>query len=258
MAFDFELLLVLLTLVTGIVWGWDKLRARRARSDGDDPAAHPVSWWVDLGRSLFPVILAVLVIRSFVAEPFRIPSGSMVPTLYTGDFILVNKFSYGLRLPALHSKIIDLGGPERGDVAVFRYPVDPRQDYVKRIVGLPGDVVSYRDKQLFINGEPLLQEDLGRYVGPEHSGPAQLVREHVDDRSYLTVLHHQAPARDFEYMVPAGHYFAMGDNRDQSSDSRYWGFVPDENLVGKAFMIWMSFNPERFAINWRRIGNGID
>src|SRR5690554_2945847 len=149
MNLDFETLLVAFTLITGIIWGWDKLRSRR----GEAPVGDDVPWWLDLSRSLFPVILAVLVIRSFVVEPFRIPSGSMVPTLLTGDFIVVNKFSYGIRLPVTHTKIIDVSEPERGDVVVFRYPLDENQDYIKRVIGLPGDLIEYRAKRLYVNGE---------------------------------------------------------------------------------------------------------
>jgi signal peptidase I len=255
MGFDFETLLVALTLLTGAIWAWDKARGkRRTLAEG---AEATVPWWLDLSRSLFPVILAVLVIRSFIVEPFRIPSGSMIPTLFSGDFILVNKFAYGLRLPALRTKVAELGEPARGDVAVFRYPVQPTQDYIKRIIGVPGDHVVYRDKQLYINGERVPQVPVGVYTGPEHEPGAQIKREQLSAAEYQVVLHAQSLDLNFEYRVPARNYFVLGDNRDRSSDSRFWGPVPEENLVGKAFLIWMSWDPERNRINWARIGDRI-
>lgn len=273
MFFDFEALLVLLTLVSGVVWGWDKWASRGAKSEEEQ---RSVSWWVDLARSLFPVILAVLVIRSFLVEPFRIPSPSMVPTLYAGDFILVNKFAYGLRLPVTHTKLLDLGGPERGDVVVFRYPEDPSQDYIKRLIGLPGDRIAYRNKRLYVNGELMQQLSLGAYrgVGVHHErGPHELKREELAEVDHQIVLFKQpgrrgdglecpfietSPADDCEFVVPDKHYFMMGDNRDYSSDSRYWGFVPEQNLVGEAFLIWLSVDPDRYRVNWGRIGDPIN
>ncbi|PWG63761.1 signal peptidase I [Sediminicurvatus halobius] len=243
---DFETLLVVLTGVTGVVWGWDRWRRRRR-----DPEAR-VSWWVDLARSLFPVILIVLVVRSFVVEPFRIPSGSMIPTLHIGDFILVNKFSYGLRLPVGHQLLVPLGDPERGDVVVFRYPRDPNQDYVKRIVGVPGDRLRYEGKRLYINGEAVPVEALGSWQGDEG---VRLFRERIGDEWHRMLVHRGARDRGFTYEVPEGQYFMMGDNRDRSSDSRIWGPVPRDNLVGEAFLIWMSWNG---GINWGRLGDVIE
>lgn len=260
MSLDFELLLVVLTAITGVVWGWDKWRQRRAGGQpviAEDASPIELAWWIDLGRSLFPVILAVLVIRSFIFEPFRIPSGSMIPTLFNGDFILVNKFSYGLRLPVLHKEIIDFGEPERGDVVVFRYPLDTSQDYIKRVIGLPGDRIVYRDKRLYVNGEPVRQMDLGRYTGPEQEPDALLKREWLSDVVHPIVVNTGSPDRDFEYEVPPGSYFVMGDNRDRSSDSRFWGPVPAGNMVGRAFLVWMSWDPEGFGVNWTRIGKKI-
>ncbi|RFA28349.1 signal peptidase I [Alkalilimnicola ehrlichii] len=264
MTFNFELLLVILTLVTGVIWAWDKwLRpdepdwvTEAEKAEGKTP---PEPWWLDLSRSLFPVILAVLVIRSFVVEPFRIPSGSMVPTLLTGDFILVNKFSYGIRLPVIYTKLVPVGEPQRGDVAVFRYPENPAQDYIKRVIGLPGDRISYRNKQLFVNGEPIPQVNLGPYVGPEGGPGALLHKEEVAGDSYTILIHPQlAFWQDYDYRVPEGTYYVLGDNRDQSSDSRSWGPVPEENLVGRAFIVWMSWDPARNRINWSRIGDRIN
>lgn len=258
MYFGFEALLVLLTFVTGVIWLWDRWQRRRLRRRGEEvleAREKTVSWWVDLARSLFPVILAVLLIRSFIVEPFRIPSGSMIPTLLPGDFILVNKFAYGLRLPVVHTLILGIGKPDRGDVAVFRYPKNPSQDYIKRVIGLPGDIVHYEHKKLYINGELVPQELIGRYP-PE---PAAILKmEHLEGADHKILLYPNAPSGSFTFRVPEGEYFVMGDNRDRSSDSRYWGTVPAENLVGKAFLIWMSWDWEDNGIRWSRIGNAIN
>lgn len=252
MLLDFETLLVLLTLITGIVWFWDRRRDRRRRAG----ETLPRGWFADLCRSLFPVILIVLVIRSFIVEPFRIPSGSMIPTLVPGDFILVSKFAYGIRLPVIHTKIFDIGEPERGDVVVFRYPVDPSQDYIKRVVGLPGDVVRYVNKRLYVNGELMAQD----VVGPWRPGgpPAEVRREEFGDDYHQILIHQNSASRGFVYQVPEGTYFMMGDNRDRSSDSRFWGPVPEENLVGEAFLIWMSWDHRENGVHWSRIGNVIE
>jgi signal peptidase I len=257
MYFNFEALLVLLTFLTGVIWLWDWWRRRRqVRQIGEETVEirEKASWWIDLSRSLFPVILAVLVIRSFVVEPFRIPSGSMMPTLLPGDFILVNKFSYGLRLPVVHTRIFGDGEPQRGDVVVFRYPKDPSQDYIKRIVGLPGDSIRYEQKELYINGKPIPQELIGRYP-PDPA--AMLKEEHLAGVDHQILLYDNTRDGSFTFKVPQGQYFAMGDNRDRSSDSRYWGTVPESNLVGKAFLIWMSWDWQNDTIDWGRIGDGI-
>ncbi|AGY92208.1 hypothetical protein SPICUR_06200 [Spiribacter curvatus] len=243
---DFEQLLVLLTLVSGGVWVFDRFRRRRRSPDA------AVSWWVDLGRSLFPVILAVLVIRSFIIEPFRIPSGSMLPTLAAGDFILVDKFSYGLRLPVIHQLIVPVGDPSRGDVTVFRYPEDPAQDYIKRIVGVPGDTLTYRDKRLIINGEPLEIERLGEWSGDD---AFNLLRERLGGDWHEMMVHQSRDDRQFTFTVPEDEYFVMGDNRDRSSDSRFWGTVPRDHLVGRAFFIWLSWNG---GPNWSRMADVIE
>lgn len=243
---DFEAIIVVVTLLSGVVWGFDRLRRRHRAADAG------VSWWVDLGRSLFPVLLIVLIVRSFIVEPFRIPSGSMLPTLEAGDFILVNKFGYGLRLPVVHSLIAPVGDPDRGDVAVFRYPVEPAQDYIKRIIGLPGDRVSYQNKRLTINGEVLPTERLGDWG---QDGSFELIREQIGDEWHEALIDQQSPARGFSYTVSQGEYFVMGDNRDRSSDSRFWGPVPRDHLVGKAFFIWLSWNG---GPNWGRMGNVIE
>ncbi len=257
MGLDFELLLVLATLVTGVVYVWDRVSRRRDKG-GEEAAGEEGGradpWWIDLSRSLFPVILIVLIIRSFVVEPFRIPSGSMIPTLVTGDFILVSKFAYGVRLPVTHDRIVGEATPERGDVVVFRYPRDLSQDYIKRVVGLPGDRIRYQEKRLYVNGELMPQEVVGPYAGPD-SGQVRL--EHLGDATHEMLVFPSVPDRGFVYEVPPGQYFVMGDNRDRSSDSRYWGTVPGENLVGEAFLIWMSWNGADFSVNWGRIGQSI-
>lgn len=258
---DFELLLVVLTLLTGAVWAWDRwLRATpEASSDGDLPPRRRDDdpWYIDLPRSLFPVILIVLLIRSFAAEPFRIPSGSMIPTLYAGDFILVSKTSYGVRLPVLGSRLFGGGKPDRGEVAVFRYPVDPSQDYIKRIIGLPGDEIRYEDRQLSVNGETVAQQQLGAFDGGG-TGEAFLLEETLGEATYRILVHPGSPPGSFEYTVPDGEYFVLGDNRDRSADSRMWGPVTDDQLVGRAFLIWMSWDSENRRLNWDRIGERIE
>ncbi len=250
---DFELLLVVLTLLTGTIWAWDRWLRRREGIDRDrDP------WYVDLPRSLFPIILIVLVVRSFVAEPFRIPSGSMLPTLQAGDFILVNKVAYGVRLPVLRDRLIGSGEPERGEIAVFRYPVDPSQDYIKRVIGLPGDEIRYEDRVFYVNGERFDQEGEERYARTDTDGPAVIRTERVNDRSYRILHHPESPSGNFTYTVPEGEYFTVGDNRDRSADSRVWGPVSDDYLAGRAFLIWMSWDHEEGGIAWDRIGQRIE
>lgn len=273
MNFDFSLLLVVLTFVSGVIWAVDAVlfapnRTRNvlARTAGVDDKTieslrrEPLS--VEYARSFFPIFLVVLLLRSFIAEPFRIPSGSMMPTLLVGDFILVNKFNYGLRLPVLNKKFVELGSPQRGDVVVFRYPVDPSTPYIKRIVGLPGDHIVYRDRKLFINGDAIAQDPDGEYegdgTGAEQNGDP-MATEHLGAVMHQIMLRPQLPTLDVETVVPEGSYFVMGDNRDNSRDSRYWGFVPDENLIGRAFFIWMNFDLKnnKHIIDWSRLGRHI-
>ena len=269
--------MVLLVAVTGLIWLVDVLllAPRRrlladATSDGESveeggaPAgarpspAHPPKL-VEYARSFFPVFLVVLVLRSFLVEPFRIPSGSMMPTLLVGDFILVNKFSYGIRLPVTDTKIIDIGAPERGDVVVFRYPEDPSTPFIKRVVGVPGDEIAYYDKVLYINGEAVPQEVLGTYRGVgsgTNMTGASLRLEQLEEQPHEVLVQPGYPSAEGRMTVPADNYFVLGDNRDNSRDSRYWGTVPDENLIGRAFLIWMNWDGGH-GIDWSRIGDSI-
>lgn len=274
MDFDFELIMVLAALITGVVWAIDVVLWKPARKTAvnnlkeqgvkEEEALNEVykePVLVEYARSFFPVILAVLILRSFLVEPFRIPSGSMMPTLLDGDFILVNKFEYGVRLPVLGTKVVDLGEPQRGDVAVFRYPEDPSIDYIKRVVGVPGDTIAYYGKQLYVNGELAKQQPLGAYA---HSGTgvgmtgADRRKETLGGVEHEILVVRGFPSFEGERVVPEGHYFVMGDNRDNSRDSRVWGFVPDENLVGEAFMIWMNWDKVKSSVSWDRIGNSIN
>jgi signal peptidase I len=252
---SFALFLLILLLVTGAVWALEAAFLRRWRAEG---ARQP--WWVEYSVSFFPVILIVFLLRSFLVEPFKIPSSSMVPTLLVGDFILVNKFTYGIRLPVANKKIVPLGEPQRGDVMVFRYPEDPSLDYIKRVVGVPGDRIEYRNKRLAVNGQPVPLRQVDDYLSKERMQFSRRYVETLNGVDHEILLEDDAPAfiapsRAFPYAqncnynmsglactVPPGHYFMMGDNRDNSSDSRVWGFVPDENIVGKAFFIWLNLN----------------
>jgi signal peptidase I len=256
MTFSLELILVLATLVTGVIWlGW--IIARRRLSP---ERRRNVPWFVDYSRSFFPVLLAVLVLRSFVAEPFRIPSGSMMPTLLVGDFILVSKSAYGLRLPVTRTLIWERSGPERGDVAVFKYPQNPAEDYIKRVVGLPGDRIEFRDRTLFVNGEPQLTELLGTYEG-EGSGRvmtgAQRYREHLRNAPHEILMWADHPGLAGVVRVPEGHYFMVGDNRDNSNDSRMWGFVAEDLLVGRALFVWLNWDFSGGHWDFSRVGQRI-
>ena len=199
---------------------------------------------IKIAREFFPILLLVFVIRTFLIEPFKIPSGSMMPTLIAGDFIAVNKFAYGLRLPVFNKLIYKTGSPQRGDVFVFHYPKDPSIDYIKRVIGLPGDTIRYDNKKLFINNQALPQSFIGNYEYQLNADLSLKAKEFLETNNNLShsILIHDIPSETIEFTVPDGHYFAMGDNRDNSSDSRVWGFVPDHLLVGKAFVIWLNFN----------------
>ena len=294
MAAYFSIILVVVTLVSGVIWLADKfylapqrqlkLANAQAQCEGELDAdtiqtiTEP-STLVDAGVQIFPVIAFVLVLRSFLYEPFQIPSGSMMPTLLDGDFILVNKYNYGLRDPVARKKFIEIGEPERGDIVVFKYPIDQRIDYIKRVIGVPGDTVVYQNKSVYIKPkcqdsdtqcpdfEKVLTEWQGEFVdGPAkvaHYKSSMLGREHdilidhaksdnVQAFCYLadSNLCYQSGTQRNEFVVPEGQYFVMGDNRDNSTDSRFWGFVKEENLVGEAVFIWMSFDFERSADDW--------
>ncbi|VVO08869.1 Signal peptidase I [Pseudomonas fluorescens] len=281
MSLNFPLLLVIAVFVCGLLALLDLLilapRRRAAIASYQGSVSQPDGvvveklnkepLLVEYGKSFFPVLFIVLVLRSFLVEPFQIPSGSMKPTLDVGDFILVNKFSYGIRLPVIDKKIIEVGDPQRGDVMVFRYPSDPAVNYIKRVVGLPGDTVRYTaDKRLFVNGESIAEQLVGSEPGT--LGSAELYKEKLGAAEHLIrkeMSRHRTPP-DRTWTVPAGHYFMMGDNRDNSNDSRYWddpnipkdllGMVPDQNIVGKAFAVWMSWPEPKLSHlpNFSRVG----
>ncbi len=272
MTFDFPTILVLLVAITGVIWALDSLimviRRRQRLADGleisETLSNGFLSTLAEFAQSFFPVFLIVLVLRSFLVEPFRIPSNSMMPTLLTGDFILVNKFAYGIRLPVLDRKIIDIGNPKRGDVVVFRAPPAPDTPYIKRIIGLPGDEIIYKDKTVYINRVKVSQEILGIYTGVQSganmTGAIQ-IRELLPGAPHEILIEPNTPRRgEGRFVVPEGKYLVLGDNRDNSHDSRFWGFVPDENLIGKAFGIWLhlDWKYKLDGLNLSRIGKSID
>jgi len=266
MVYDFSFFLFVATVITGVIWALDAFLLAPKRNTvvqseneiskgvevsrgGKEPAI------VEYSKSFFPVLLIVFLLRGFIVEPFRIPSGSMLPSLYIGDFILVNKFAYGIRVPVINEKIIPVGEPQRGDVVVFRYPRDVSLNYIKRIVGLPGDHIAYYNKKLYVNKKPVEREFIGQYNGPDQTHSNEY-RERLGDGEHELLLMPGKPNHiDGEWIVPEGMYFTMGDNRDNSNDSRMWGHVPESHLVGKAFMIWMHWSNE---FRWGRIGDIID
>jgi signal peptidase I len=256
---NFALIMFILLVVTGAIALLDRLVLRERRAPGE---REP--WWVEYPKSFFPVILIVFLLRSFLVEPFKIPSGSMLPTLLVGDFILVNKYTYGIRLPIINVKVVEVNQPRRGEIMVFRYPVNPSLDYIKRVIGLPGDIVEYRNKRLFINGQPVETIRDGEYNYVEaglNFISTQRFLERLGERAHSIIVQPEIPSvhlagvgtypfrsncayndQGFRCTVPPAHYFTMGDNRDSSSDSRYWGFVPAQNIVGKAFLVWWNFD----------------
>lgn len=256
----FALFMVVILAITGLIWLLDIfLLSKKRATDQAEP------WYVEYAKSFFPVILLVFTLRSFLVEPFKIPSGSMMPTLLAGDYILVNKFTYGFRIPILNNTIVEMNKPKRGDVIVFHYPPDPKIDYIKRVVGVPGDTIQYQDKQLIINGKKLDVTFTNDYEYEMQGANIISARKSVEKLGDVPhdILVHDIPnqynidmpgakLQDGETItVPADSYFAMGDNRDNSADSRVWGFVPEHNLVGKAFYIWMNFD------QFSRVGNTI-
>ena len=282
MDFDFNLILVPATLILGAIWLLDKLVLKQKQSKGLEKSTAPVRWAYDF----FPILAIVLVVRSFLIEPFNIPSSSMVPTLYTGDFIAVNKYAYGIRLPLVNTKVLDLGAPQHGDVVVFRYPENPKIYYIKRVIGVGGDTVNFNNGQLTVNGKAIAttpanftpdpkmtaqlyppgktetgevvtaeqaaqlgnqEEQTARYVQESPSSNHQHLVRYLGDKNwfqYASFLQQASPqlmasqGQQWQLTVPKGHYFVMGDNRDRSADGRFWGFVPDQNLAGKAVYVW--------------------
>ncbi len=273
MHFDFELLLLILTLVSGLVWllDWALFARLRQQPSMSKTPAEPMV--VEYSKAFFPVLLAVLLLRAFLFEPFRIPSGSMMPSLLVGDFILVNKYAYGLRAPVWHTPLTAGERPERGDVVVFRFPNDESQDYIKRVIGLPGDHISYYNRRLKVNDKPLKIEKNGIYRGlgdgngmlgaggcDRVGARCEVYVEQIGDSRYTVMTNPDtAYSLNGEIFVPEGHYFVMGDNRDHSNDSRHWGFVPELNLVGRADWIWMhwDFRSNGTGFDWSRIGTEI-
>ena len=249
---NFALILVVLAFVSGIIALLDILIWSKKRPIDKKPGKI-----IEYSRSFFPVFFTVLLLRSFLIEPFRIPSGSLEPTLLVGDFVAVNKFAYGLRLPVWEKKIVPISNPKCGEIAIFRWPPSPEFDYIKRVIGVPGDTISYRNKVVYVNGQQMKQ-DFVEYTTDESSGRAVAkYQESLCGVVHNIYINPNIKAQDFEIEVPAGQYFMMGDNRDDSSDSRYWGFVSDEYLRGKGLLVWMSWNSKTSSIRWSRMGRFI-
>ena len=250
--FDFPLILTGLVFLTGFITLIDVLffSKKRERMRKEEP------WFIDYPKSFFPVLLIILLIRSFLIQPYRVPSGSLEPTVLPGDFIAVNQFAYGLRLPVLNKKIYAIGEPKLGDIALFRWPIDPSIIFVKRVIGVPGDHIIYKDKKLTINGKLAEQQFLGQDTDKETFVPVKKLSENLpnDIKHNIFIRANTNNGQNFEVTVPKDSYFMMGDNRDGSDDSRYWGFVPEANLVGKAFVIWMSWDKNAKLVRFNRLG----
>ena len=264
---NFALVLAVAVFTTGFIWFidliWRFLKRRIISVRQEDDSHGPLYWIVEYSRMFFPVLLVVFVLRSFVIEPFRIPSGSMLPTLHIGDFILVNKYQYGIRLPVINKKIFEIDAPDYGDVMVFRFPLDENVNFIKRVVGLPGDKVAYSNKMLTVNGETVAQISSGNYSIPHDSNrkvqTSRLQESFGPGENHQILVDEKRPTRNLIFKVPEDSYFVLGDNRDYSNDSRFWGFVPEENIIGRAFFIWFSWSSESgIGINWSRIANAIE
>jgi len=274
MTYDFAFYLLLGTVISGVVWLLDNwLWAPKRKNNphqysseslpGVRGPKEPVI--VEYAKAFFPVLLIVFLLRGFLVEPFRIPSGSMIPSLYIGDFILVNKFAYGVRMPVFNKKLVEIDDPQRGDVVVFKYPRDPSIDYIKRVVGVAGDHIAYYNKVLYVNGKPVKRKFESAYAGPGEKLTANKYIEDLHGVKHEMLIIPSRPGLDAEYIVPEGHYFMMGDNRDNSNDSRYWGVVPDKYIVGNAFRIWLSWDCDLNRMvklqcespEWGRVGQAI-
>ena len=250
---NFALILVVLSLASGLIYLFDSFVLNKKTKTGKKTPR-----WIETGKSFFPIFFTVLLVRSFLIEPFRIPSCSLEPTLLIGDFLIVNKFIYGLRLPVLEKKILALQSPKVGEIVVFRWPPNPKLDFIKRVIGVPGDHIAYHHKVLSVNGKPANQTFV-RYTIDESSGqPVAEYLENLNGVKHAIYRHSDIPAQDFELTVPAHSYFVMGDNRDDSADSRYWGFVDDSYLRGKAILIWMSWDSKLWLPRFKRIGQFIN
>lgn len=269
MNFNFELILFYAVVISGIIVLFDRLflatkreRAYKASAHFSNPEELKLPLIIDYARAFFPILLIVFLLRSFLYEPFRIPSGSLEPTLATGDFILVNKYHYGIRLPVVHSKLYSLDAPKRGDIIVFRWPPNPSVDFIKRVIGVPGDHISYVNKTLYINGKEIPQKFIKTTATYDEQGDKVDVIEKEENLFGIKHAIYQIsdkPNDDLnDIVVPDGMYFAMGDNRDSSADSRYWGFVPDQNIVGKANYVWMSWDSIKHNVRWKRIATKIN
>lgn len=248
----FELILFSLVVLTGVICLINHFWLSKKRSHN-----LKESWAIEYSRSFFPVLLVVFLIRSFVLEPYRIPSGSLKPTLQIGDYIIANKFMYGLRLPIWHTKILNIEEPKRGDIMLFRWPTHPDVDLIKRVIGVPGDHIVYQNKILTINGQIMPQKSLKYAIDNEPKLGTWKVEEreeNLEGIKHAIYVRPAVPPTNFDVTVPPGKYFVLGDNRDGSDDSRYWGFVPEENIIGKAFCILISWNSDTDSVRWSRLG----
>lgn len=255
---DFPFILTMAVIVVGVIALADVLVFANRRVAINETK---VPYIIEFSRSFFIPLLLVWIIRSFIVQPYRVPTGSLEPTVLPGDFIVVKQFSYGLRLPIFNTKIVKVGEPKRGDIALFHYPVDPKVTFVKRVIGLPGDHIVYKNNILYVNGKEMKQKYIGKGVDIEQGGITSEVDQYIEDLDgvkHSIFLKPSASSIETDVKVPEGHYFMIGDNRNESLDSRYWGFVPDIMLVGKAFGIWMSWDSINNSIRWNRLGRPLN